>query len=508
MIFQPRSPRQNARRCVVTTAIACCAIAIASAILVVDVVAALAATATAPARHKIAVLGATGNLGRQTIRECLDQDIPVRCLVRSSSVEKLPEEFTNSPLFEMVTGDLLEAISSSSSQSSNSQGSSSSIFRDDTVAPSAELLACLEGCEGVVACYGATRRTKLSDLFRNPEDIDPIHAKQINYRSMIALVAACKRINQNANSNIDNNDSNKINNNNKIKIKHIVRITGKGEDPNGFFSILLNGLGAYCKAWNYQGEVVLRTSLAEDDDDDSIGYTIVRPGILKKEEEDESNSKTKTTTKEPPPPLYTKDELELADNGGNDLKVTSVGYSQIASLLVELVRSAIGSSTQNHRVTLAAMNPSDDGESTKKKSSLAEKIAALQNDRCVVLRCVAACLRRLHLFCVLCCVRFVCSFLNCNLDCGWRILSLTLLSFLFVFVSVWHCCYLPPCLFRSLARTCFCFWFLFELPVRREFPTSLVAEHKAAVKAFFTKVAAVLSIVAIALATLVSRIFF
>jgi hypothetical protein len=62
------------------------------------------------------------------------------------------------------------------------------------------------------------------------------------------------------------------------------------------------------------------------------------------------------------------------------------------------------------------------------------------------------------------------------------------------------------CVAHSLARTCF--WFLFERSSRREFPTSLVAEHKAAVKAFFTKVAAVLSVVAIALATLVSRIFF
>jgi hypothetical protein len=381
-IFQFRLyARQNARCCVAT-------IAIAIAILVVLVLphaTTVAALAANPARHKIAVLGATGNLGRQTIRECLDQDIPVRCLVRPSSVEKLPEEFTRSPLFEVVAGDLLDA-SSISSNDGDKRGTV--IFRDDTVAPSAELISCLEGCEGVVACYGATRRSKLLDLFRNPEDTDPIHAKQINYRSMIALVAACKRINQNVNGNVDNND------NNKIKIKHIVRITGKGEDPNGFFSILLNGLGAFCKAWNYQGEVVLRTSLTEDNDDDSIGYTIVRPGILKKEEdEDESNSnsisKTTTTTKEPPPPSYTKDDLVLADNGGNDLKVTPVGYSQIASLLVELVRSAgdgrIGSSTQNHRVTLAAMNPSDknNGESMKKKSSLAENIAALQNDRCV-----------------------------------------------------------------------------------------------------------------------------
>ena len=43
---------------------------------------------------------------------------------------------------------------------------------------------------------------------------------------------------------------------------------------------------------------------------------------------------------------------------------------------------------------------------------------------------------------------------------------------------------------------------------RREFPKSLVAEHKAAVKAFFTKVALVFSAFGIALGTLVMKIFF
>lgn len=42
---------------------------------------------------------------------------------------------------------------------------------------------------------------------------------------------------------------------------------------------------------------------------------------------------------------------------------------------------------------------------------------------------------------------------------------------------------------------------------RREFPKSLVAEHKAAVKAFFAKLALVLSGLGIGLATLVSRVF-
>ena len=80
--------------------------------------------------------------------------------------------------------------------------------------------------------------------------------------------------------------------------------------------------------------------------------------------------------------MFTKEDLELADDGGNNLKVTTVGYSQIAGLLVDLVLSAgdgrISYTAQNHRVTLAAMNSSNGGGS---KTSLREKVAALRNDR-------------------------------------------------------------------------------------------------------------------------------
>ena len=301
------------------------------------------ATALAAQTTRVAVLGATGKLGRQTIQQFLDREIPVRCLIRPPSLEKIPTEFKDSPLFEMVAGELL----------ADSSRSDDGIYRDDLVTPSAELLECIKGCQGVVSCYGATRSTKISDLSRNPEDTDPTHAKQINYRSMIALVAACNAIN--------NGDG-------KSKINHIVRITGKGEDPKNIFSILINGLGSFAKAWNYQGEVVLRTSLANsnnDDGDGSIGYTIIRPGIMKEED-------------------FSKDNLILADDGGNDLQVTPVSYSQIGSLMVDILLLAgdgrISTSKQNNKVTLAAMSSSDNDS----KTSLVEKIAALRNDRCVI----------------------------------------------------------------------------------------------------------------------------
>jgi hypothetical protein len=193
---------------------------------------------------KVALLGATGLLGRHTLEELVHRKIPVKCLVRSSSVEKLDDAYKEHPLVEIVEGDLLDDAASKDAVTGR--------YDDALVQPSRGLKECIEGCSICISCYGATRRTKFGDLWKNPEDVDPVHAKQINYRSMLALTR-----------------------NASADLKHIVRITGKGEDPTGFFSVLLNGLGAYCKAWNYQGEVVLRNS--------GIPYTIVRPGIMAKE---------------------------------------------------------------------------------------------------------------------------------------------------------------------------------------------------------------------------------
>ena len=311
-----------------------------------------AASSATTSNAPVVILGATGNLGVQTVREFMAHDIPVKCLVRPASLDKLPSDVTQSPLVEIVPGELLDPTSCSNQDDG--------IFSDDSITASTALVDCLKGCGAVVACFGATRRTKLRDLFSNSEDVDPIHAKQINYRSMIALTQACKSNNKSARDD-------------GPKIEHVVRITGKGEDPTGIFSILLNGLGSYCKAWNYQGEVVVRQAFGTG----NIGYTIIRPGILKKVEPTTNEQGT------------TPDDLVLADNGGNDLKVTPVTYNQIAALMVELVKLAKGKDQGGRRVTLAAMNTppgsgTDDATASTPPSttrlSLVDKIAALQDD--------------------------------------------------------------------------------------------------------------------------------
>ena len=93
----------------------------------------------------------------------------------------------------------------------------------------------VEDCQACLALFGSTRNSKLSDLF----------AKNIqSHRGR--RKKGCKRI---------------------------VRITGKGEDPTGFFTVLMNLLGSMAKAWNYKGELALRGQ-------SYIEYTIICPGVI------------------------------------------------------------------------------------------------------------------------------------------------------------------------------------------------------------------------------------
>ena len=109
-------------------------------------------------------------------------------------------------------------------------------------------------------------------------------------------------------------------------VKRVVRVTGKGEAPWSPFSILINLLGSCAKAWNYEGEQLLR---AQDD----VDYTIVRPGVM--------------GTPSAPPAGATA--LALADNGG-ELAVSPIAHGDVARLCV----GALGAPNAS-RATLTAM---------------------------------------------------------------------------------------------------------------------------------------------------------
>ena len=109
-------------------------------------------------------------------------------------------------------------------------------------------------------------------------------------------------------------------------VKRIVRLSGKGEQPFSFISILLNMLGNLAKAWNYEGEALLRQS--------GLDYTIIRPGLMKKSSE----------YTEPPK------ARGLVDNG-QDMKVSIVTCDQIAELCVDCIKY-----DNAKKSTLTAMN--------------------------------------------------------------------------------------------------------------------------------------------------------
>lgn len=224
---------------------------------------------------KVAVIGATGRLGRQAVLQLAEQGIQTRCLVRSK-----PDDTT------AVPSSLDEAQSSQQVAAYLQTFPNVELVQGD-VSDVESLKRLLEGCNACLALHGAKPPTPIWKglvPFLYPES-DPKHPKQVNYVGVLNIIAAAKATN----------------------CSRIVRLTGKGENPWSIFSILINALGGLAKGWNYQGEQALRES--------GVDYTIIRPGILK-ESIDESVG------------------YGLVDNGG-DLAVTPVSHQQIAQLAIQ-----------------------------------------------------------------------------------------------------------------------------------------------------------------------------
>ncbi|EJK64664.1 hypothetical protein THAOC_14578 [Thalassiosira oceanica] len=155
---------------------------------------------------------------------------------------------------------------------------------DPSVRPSLEKDASSAEVARFLALHGPVRPPPLQSLFRRLPEKDPLHSKSVNYEAVKNLINAARK---------------------SDTCKRIVRVTGKGEEPYSFFTVLINMLGNMAKAWNYEGEELLRGA-------NDIDYTIVRPGVMTNESIDTSN------------------RYALEDNGQGHLPVTAVAYSQIA----------------------------------------------------------------------------------------------------------------------------------------------------------------------------------
>jgi len=253
---------------------------------------------------KIAVIGATGKLGRSLVQQLSSLGIPVKCLVRNAKDTIVNLDDTLVPSIESSASSL--HVARYLSALPNVELIEGDVTNQDSVTK------LLDDCSACLAVYGARRSTKLSDFlpWTNPEDDDLSHSKQVNYQGVKNIISAAQ----------------------KQQCKRIIRITGKGEDPFSLFSILINLFGSMAKAWNYEGEQVLRSCT-------DIDYTIIRPGILKTNDSDTDKKEDDNAA-----------VLALAENGGS-LPVSAVPYEQIASLCIECLQYP-----NTKRCTLCAMN--------------------------------------------------------------------------------------------------------------------------------------------------------
>ena len=256
---------------------------------------------SSPLTRKVAVIGTTGRLGYETVQQLSQQGIATRCLVRpgSGSAEKqaMISNLKTLPGVEVVAGDINDAQS---------------------------LEQLINGTTACFALHGPTAPKPIIKAFFPfwYKETDLQHPKQINYVGIQKILACMSS---------------------SATCKHLVRITGKGETPWSFFSMLINTLGGMAKGWNYEGEQLIRNQT-------DLRYTIVRPGILKASLPEDANV-----------------HLAVRDNG-QDMKVSAVSYAQIAQLLIQILDAP-----NCHRSTLTAMTEEGSG-------STADLLAQVQPD--------------------------------------------------------------------------------------------------------------------------------
>jgi hypothetical protein len=221
---------------------------------------------------KVAIIGPTGQLGRQAVIQLSKAGVATRCLLRYDvrGIEP-PTSLTDATTSAQVAAYLgtLPGVE---------------FVRGDCATDKDSLLLLLDGCDACLALHGAVApKPWFRALFWYPESL-ATHPKQVNYVAVQNLIEALA-----------------------VHPMRLVRITGKGENPWSLSSMLINVFSGVAKGWNYESEQLLRKS--------NVDYTILRPGIKKNET------------------AASAEQLGLLDNG-RDLPVTVVSYSQIAELAI------------------------------------------------------------------------------------------------------------------------------------------------------------------------------
>ena len=261
---------------------------------------------------KVAVTGATGKVGRLAVQRLVANGNQARILLR----HEVP---SGGPPSDLAAPPPEDADSATVAKYLCNLRGVEAVPGDINDKPSLDTL--LTGCSAVLAVHGARRSRRLSDFWKDAT-LDPSHAKNVNFEGIKNLIAAAQA---------------------SRTCKRIVRITGKGEDPWSLFSVLINGLGGMAKAWNNEGERLLRAA-------SDIQYTIIRPGVMRGE--------------------LTPSALALADDGG-DLKVSSIPHSSIADLCVASLDYPNAA-----RATLTAMQTAEPGAGASDWPTLLQGVQA------------------------------------------------------------------------------------------------------------------------------------
>jgi putative NADH-flavin reductase len=232
------------------------------------------ARALTPSKGPVAVTGTTGKLGRQVIQTLVNHGYSVNALLRH----------------EVCSADDAQDASPPAIAARIAKLPGVTLIRGD-VTDRASLTPLVAGCTAVIAAHGAARQRKLKDLWTDAT-ADQAHSKNVNYAGIAHLIDASRA---------------------SGTVERIVRVTGKGETPWSVPSILINLAGSMAKAWNYEGEMLLRSQ-------HDIAYTIVRPGMMSTPPAGGDGGEGNGT-------------LALRDDGG-DLKVTAIAHAQVADLCV------------------------------------------------------------------------------------------------------------------------------------------------------------------------------
>ena len=174
----------------------------------------------------VLVVGGAGRVGARVVRRLAAMGVRVRVMTRDVHSPVAAELAALGA--EIVPGDVT----------------------DPDPAPLARAVA---GCTRVVACFGAQRVSKITDLFARPHETDPTHPAAVNHRGVRTLVDAAVAAGT---------------------VRRFVRVTGMsvGYPPAHIIAVMLNAVLSMTIRWQRLGETAIRES--------GLEYATIRPGNL------------------------------------------------------------------------------------------------------------------------------------------------------------------------------------------------------------------------------------